>query len=111
LKTQCASEYIFNLNSCHRKTFGLAFFFPASFDSYALIGSKHGYSNPNPLKTTSKILNSEKIISVQKNRFPLAIRVKNFAPAEGEDEEEDAGKADGVSIAPNTPRPKQQRVL
>jgi hypothetical protein len=99
------------LNSCHRKTFGLAFFFPASFDSYALIGSKHGYTNPNPLKTTSNILNSEKIISVQKNRFPLAIRVKNFAPAEGEDEEEDAGKADGVSIAPNTPRPKQQRVL
>jgi hypothetical protein len=41
----------------------------------------------------------------------LAIRVKNFAPAEDEDEEEDAGKADGVSIAPNTPRPKQQRVL
>ena len=31
--------------------------------------------------------------------------------SEGEDEEEDAGKADGVSIAPNTPRPKQQRVL
>ena len=89
----------------------MSLFFPASFDSYALIGSKHGYTNPNPLKTTSKILNSEKIISVQKNRFPLAIRVKNFAPAEGEDEEEDAGKADGVSIAPNTPRPKQQRVL
>jgi len=110
LKTQCASEYTFNLNSCHRKTFGLAFFFPASFDACALIGSKHGYTNPNPLKTTSKILNAEKIISVQKNQFPLATREKNFVPAVEEEEEEVAGKADGVVIAPNTPRPKQ-RVL
>jgi hypothetical protein len=62
------------LNSSHRKTFGLVFSSPASFDAYRLIGNKHGYTNPNPLKTTSKILKNENANAVQKNLFQRAAR-------------------------------------